>query len=110
MAMAGPSIQRNVAPAGADAAVERTPMPPEPGPAAVQRAIQLPDLNIGANPPSPAPAGPSAAAPAALSASPANQERELDELARRLYGRIRSRLAAELLADRERAGMITDLR
>ncbi|MGH2463953.1 MAG: hypothetical protein ACRDGI_00685 [Candidatus Limnocylindrales bacterium] len=43
-------------------------------------------------------------------ASRADRERELDELARRLYGRIRSRLASELLADRERAGLLVDLR
>jgi len=33
----------------------------------------------------------------------------LDQLAHRLYGRIRSQLAAELLADRERAHLLTDL-
>jgi len=35
---------------------------------------------------------------------------ELDELARRLYDRIRGRLKAELHLDRERAGLVTDLR
>lgn len=34
---------------------------------------------------------------------------ELDRLAHRLYERIRGRLAAELLADRERAHLLTDL-
>jgi hypothetical protein len=33
----------------------------------------------------------------------------LDQLAHLLYGRIRSQLAAELLADRERAHLLTDL-
>ena len=42
--------------------------------------------------------------------SPAGgSERELDELARRLYDRIRSRLRTELLVDRERAGALSDL-
>jgi hypothetical protein len=36
-------------------------------------------------------------------------DKDLDELARRLYDRIRRRLSSELLADRERAGMLTDL-
>ncbi len=52
----------------------------------------------------------SAAGMAGAGASPAERDRELDDLARRLYGRIRARLSAELLADRERAGQITDLR
>jgi hypothetical protein len=37
-------------------------------------------------------------------------DKDLDELARRLYDRIRRRLSRELLADRERAGILTDLR
>jgi hypothetical protein len=37
-------------------------------------------------------------------------EIEMDELARRLYDRLRSRLKTELLVDRERAGFLTDLR
>jgi hypothetical protein len=35
---------------------------------------------------------------------------DLDELAKRLYERIRGRLRAELRLDRERAGLVTDLR
>ncbi|HEX6353555.1 eCIS core domain-containing protein [Actinophytocola sp.] len=35
---------------------------------------------------------------------------DLDELATRLYDRLRSRLRLELLVDRERAGMLTDFR
>lgn len=34
----------------------------------------------------------------------------LDDLATRLYGRVRSRLRAELLVDRERAGLLSDFR
>jgi hypothetical protein len=37
-------------------------------------------------------------------------ETEMDELARKLYDRIRTRLKTELLVDRERAGFLTDLR
>ncbi|MGH9003655.1 MAG: hypothetical protein ACRDYV_11040, partial [Acidimicrobiia bacterium] len=34
---------------------------------------------------------------------------DLDELARRLYGRMSSQLRAELRLDRERSGFLTDL-
>jgi len=34
----------------------------------------------------------------------------MDELAGKLYDRIRTRLKTELLIDRERAGFLTDLR
>src|SRR5256714_3680100 len=37
-------------------------------------------------------------------------ETDMDELAGKLYDRIRSRLKTELLVDRERAGFLTDLR
>jgi hypothetical protein len=49
-----------------------------------------------------------AAVPAA--AGGAHSDKELDDLARQLYDRLRSRLRMELLVDRERAGLITDLR
>ena len=102
------------APAGRPTAIEAS----RPAPAPVVTIQREPD------PPSPAaaPAGGStavadaAAATASVAglsgagASPADRDRELDDLARRLYGRIRARLSAELLADRERAGSITDLR
>jgi hypothetical protein len=35
---------------------------------------------------------------------------ELDELATRLYGRLRSKLRLELMVDRERAGLLADFR
>jgi hypothetical protein len=35
--------------------------------------------------------------------------RDLDELARRLYGRISSQLRAELRRDRDRAGRVSNL-
>jgi len=37
-------------------------------------------------------------------------ESDLENLAGKLYGRIRSRLRSELLVDRERAGLVTDVR
>jgi hypothetical protein len=37
-------------------------------------------------------------------------ETDMDELAGKLYDRIRNRLKTELLVDRERAGFLTDLR
>ena len=37
-------------------------------------------------------------------------EQDMDELAGKLYDRIRTRLKSELLVDRERAGFLTDLR
>ena len=39
-----------------------------------------------------------------------SDETDMDELAGKLYDRIRSRLKTELLVDRERAGFLTDLR
>ncbi len=85
----------------------------------VQRAVQINELEIRPTPADPAPGngssngagtGQAGGPGAAAAASPVDRDRELDDLARHLYGRIRSRLSAELLADRERAGMITDLR
>jgi hypothetical protein len=58
-------------------------------------------------------ASPSAAevsSPPAPASSPEQSEHQMDELAGRLYDRIRSRLKTELLVDRERAGFLTDLR
>jgi hypothetical protein len=37
-------------------------------------------------------------------------ETDMDELAGKLYDKIRTRLKSELLVDRERAGFLTDLR
>jgi hypothetical protein len=42
------------------------------------------------------------------SATAGPSDADLDLLARRLYGRIRDRLARELLLDRERSGMLAD--
>jgi hypothetical protein len=47
----------------------------------------------------------------AAAAVPAHaSEKDLDDLARKLHERISSRIRFELLLDRERAGMVTDLR
>ena len=58
--------------------------------------------------------GSSAGAPstqgAAAAAEPAAHDEAMDALAGKLYDRIRSRLKSELLVDRERAGLLTDLR
>jgi hypothetical protein len=61
--------------------------------------------------------GPTGSAPIATASSTpgggafaGGSDKDLDELARRLYDRFRQRLTRELLADRERAGILTDLR
>jgi hypothetical protein len=61
--------------------------------------------------PAPPPASPPASA-VTTSTAPAGARAggaELDELAGRLYDRIRFRLRSELHLDRERAGLVTDL-
>ncbi|HEX6675597.1 MAG TPA: hypothetical protein VF486_11290, partial [Actinomycetes bacterium] len=52
----------------------------------------------------------SAAAPAGPAPQAGAAAADLDDLARRLYDRLRSRLMAELRLDRERAGLVSDLR
>jgi hypothetical protein len=85
-----------------------------PAPPAVQRAVDPPPAEPPAPPPSPdaatpAPASPPPApgapgAPTAAAAPGAN----LDDLARRLYPKLRPYLRKELWLDRERAGVLTD--
>jgi hypothetical protein len=114
---AGPVVQRR-SPAEGPA--------PEPGSSApgnltivpLQRAVEIDEVQVASS----AAGGQAGAASGSTAlatdttgstsaaATRADRERELDELARRLYGRIRSRLASELLADRERAGLLVDLR
>jgi hypothetical protein len=55
---------------------------------------------------------PGAAATTAPSGGPATTiaERDLDEMVRRLYPRLRRSLSSELLVARERAGTLADLR
>ncbi|WP_167761635.1 hypothetical protein [Blastococcus sp. CT_GayMR19] len=63
---------------------------------------------VAAPPPEPATAA--APAPAAAGATAAPSAAALDELVRRLYDPLSARLKDELRLDRERAGLITDLR
>jgi hypothetical protein len=117
----GPTVLRMAASARPPTAVL------DPGPAPVlattglpvQRAVEINELQIHPNVTDPsAIAGSSNGSTGGqdqqpgvgAAASPIDKDRELDDLARRLYSRIRGRLSAELLADRERAGIITDLR
>ncbi len=55
-------------------------------------------------------AAPAAGAGAIAGASPEQSDRDLDELARKLHDRISMHLRRDLLIQRERAGMVTDLR
>jgi len=81
---------------------------PSPG------AAIVPSDMVQRTPASDAPAAdvsPAAAAGATATATPAgDSEKDMDELAGKLYDRIRGRLRTELLVDRERAGLLTDWR
>jgi hypothetical protein len=104
---AGPLVQRTIAADRPPAEPERATVVP------VQRAVQINEMQVSVpsgGQQASAPGSTGGAAGLGPTASPADRDRELDELARRLYGRIRTRLAAELLADRERAGLLVDLR
>lgn len=57
---------------------------------------------------SPTPAAAGAGSPTAAAARVGHSERELDDLARQLFGRIRTRLRADLLHDREASGFTFD--
>lgn len=79
---------------------------------AAQIPVQL-QLDAGESPSSPAAAAApstSAAAPTAGALPAHDSEKDLDELARKLHDRISARIRYDLLVDRERAGMVTDLR
>lgn len=97
-------MQRSVVPVRSEplpvarqaAAPESAPAPEPPAPEPVAPPTPAP-------PPAPTPA---AAAPAAAAAATG----DLDELARKLYDRIRWRLRAELRLDLERAGLAAGLR
>ena len=76
----------------------------------VQRAVEPEttlDLPVQTAPPQPA-APASEARPGARGGPPSGAE--LEELARRIYEPLSSRLRAELWTDRERAGLLTDVR
>ena len=53
---------------------------------------------------------PGPATPTAPKSARPSSDAELEELAGQLYGRISRRLRRELLVDRERAGVMVDLR
>jgi len=68
--------------------------------APVQRAVTIDEVSTEAGS-----TGSTAGASSAMGQSPA----ELELIATKLWGRLRLQLSRELLADRERAGMLTDL-
>ena len=79
--------------------------------------VQRQEATGTADPPAPPVGSPpsTVAAPAALAtpaapAAPGPASPPLDELARQLFGPLAARLKAELRLDRERAGLLTDLR
>jgi hypothetical protein len=94
------------------------PAPSPPFPETVQRqgASGPPDApgpSPGREPPvavTPAPSAPATATAPAAGHTPAPASPPLDELARQLFGPLSARLKAELRLDRERAGLLTDLR
>ncbi len=85
-----------------DARAEDAPPPAAPVQlqAPVQRAVTIDEVSTEAGS-----TGSTAGASSATPQSPA----ELEQLATKLWGRLRLQLRRELLADRERAGMLTDL-
>jgi hypothetical protein len=88
-----PRVAFNSAPPSASA-------PPAPAQAPAENAPTSPAVT------------PSIAAPATSAAPPADEPApiDLDDLARRVYGQVRTQLRSELLIDRERAGLLTDFR
>ena len=102
--------------AGPDRSVPPPAQRPSGGPSiapTVQRAVQVDEIDAGeVATPAPGNRGPGSEGGEAgtANASPvlAASEADLDLLARRMYGRLRDRLARELLLDRERAGALAD--
>jgi hypothetical protein len=81
----------------------------------VQRSVETEVQLAGADPaPAPAAPAPTAPAPAGAAGGPAGAAApsgaDLDEMARRLYEPLSAKLRAELWQDRERSGLLTDLR
>jgi hypothetical protein len=73
----------------------------------VQRATDTTPATDNATPPPPAPPAPGSTAPGTTAGHAGANSAELDELAKRLYGRLRVMLKHELRLDRERAGVLT---
>lgn len=91
--------------------------PIPPAPVTVAREPAEPEPSAAAAPPlqaqaeAPAPVQQAEAAEAAPAAAAGGQSpQSVEEMAARIYDRIRSRLRDELLVDRERAGLVTDVR
>ena len=112
---AAAALRAGVATLDPDGAVVFTPPSAPAGPPPEQRAGSGMAPPAEAGPPDAGAPGPTpveaAAAPAAPPApgTAAAAAPDLDDLARRLYDRIRARLRAELRLDLERAGMLTRL-
>ncbi len=87
------------------------PVPPAPPPAepVTPAPASLPAVQREAETtPGPGPEpGPTPTTPGAVAVGPGGVN--LDELAKRLYGRLSSQLRAELRLDRERSGFLSDL-
>jgi hypothetical protein len=115
-----PEIVIFESPAGADTVVSRSaevpistePPPPVPPPPAESSSAPAPMTYVVQREAEATPGpGPDAAAtphtPGNVAVGPGGVD--LDELARRLYGRMSSKLRAELRLERERAGILSDL-
>jgi hypothetical protein len=111
---AAAALRAGVATLDPDGALVFTPPSAPAGPPPVQRAGSGPPP-AEAGPPDAGAPGPTAVEAAAAPAAPPPPGTatavapDLDDLARRLYDRIRARLRAELRLDLERAGMLTRL-
>jgi hypothetical protein len=100
------AISAGVAQRSADGSVMFGPPEPALEAPAVSRAEQA-----GSPPPAPSTSAAGPSAPAATAGAPGNPGGlDIDELVRRLYDPLSARIKAELRLDRERAGLITDLR
>jgi hypothetical protein len=103
--------------AAAPGSVRVTPSAPEPAAVAPTPSVAGAPPEAGQLQPEGA-AVPPASAPASVTpaAAPADPQAEgaapidIDDLARRVYGQVRTQLRSELLIDRERAGLLTDFR
>jgi hypothetical protein len=78
----------------------------QPAPAAAQQPLERAPSSAAAAPAPTTPANAAEAASVAEEAAPI----DIDDLARRVYGQVRTQLRSELLIDRERAGLLTDFR
>ena len=104
------TVRHRVLPMPETPAAGATPTPATGAPA----PAQTPPLHVRGSPRRP-PATPAAATAPAQAAAPAPALEpappiDLDDLARRVYGQVRTQLRSELLIDRERAGLLTDFR